>query len=625
VENLARSLQGINDSTETRGKEDNIGGGTGSIGSTFDSDTGIGLLERGSIVDTITSHGNKVTTLLENLDDGVLVLGEDLGETIGSLDEIVDLRTGHVTTATKTKTLRVVDVGTETELARSLTSDADGITSKHLDRETEVLGFVDGAESIVTRGVRAGHDTENLPRATLALAADTEGTETTGSELSNLVLVGLVNLLGDGVIVSDSVEDGHGGTLDADDALTLRRLNGDLDLLGYGVERLEVEDLVLGENVLGDGVVAEGLEESLVNGINTLLLAGGSETGSEHQVIRVDTGNAEGLRERELVLGESTSLVRAENLNTSKGLNGRELLDDGLLLGEVGSTNSHGGGDNSGKTDGDTDDGDGEGEAENGDNAVGAVEAGNPDDEKGNDDQDEENRTNAVKDLSEVTSTAGRLGDEGSSATDEGVVTGGGDDNEGLTTLDSGRLEAVVAVVLVDSEGLASDGRLINLQESVFGNNATVGGDDGTLLDLEDITGNNHGSLNLLEGAITEDDSLKGKSLLQFVDNGTSLELLDETDTGVKQKQTANDTEIDPILETGSKDGSSLEKNESVKMSSTMLANDCRQLHRGSQVDIRWRENTAKATSCQASVSIAFAIQSRPKTVDGSNTCGGRS
>ncbi len=91
VENLAGGLEGIDDGTETRGKEDDIGSRAGSVGSTLDGNTGIGLLQGRRIVDTVTGHGNKVTTLLKNLDDVVLVLGEDLGETISSLDEIVDL------------------------------------------------------------------------------------------------------------------------------------------------------------------------------------------------------------------------------------------------------------------------------------------------------------------------------------------------------------------------------------------------------------------------------------------------------------------------------------------------------------------------------------------------------
>lgn len=485
VENLAGSLEGIDNGTETRGKENNIGGGAGGVRGALDGNTSIRLLQGGSVVDTVTSHGNEVATLLENLDDGVLVLGEDLGETVSGLDKVVDLGTGHVTTTTETKALSVVDVGAETELAGSLTGNTDGVTSQHLDGQTKGLGLVNGAGSVVARGVRAGHDTENLPRATLTLAGNTKRTETTGGELGDAVLVGLVNLLGDGVVLLDGLEDEERGTLDAGDALTLGRLDEGLDLLGDGVEGVELEDLVLGEDGLGTGVVLERLEESLVNGVDTLLLAGSGQAGSEHQVIGLDTLDGVGLRERELVLGQGTSLVGAENLDTSKGLNGGELLDNGLLLGEVGGTDSHGGGDDSGKTDGDTDNGNGQGEAEDLDNTVGAVERGDPDNQEGDNDKDEQNRTNAVEDLSEVTSATSRLRDEGGGATDKGVVTSGGDDDESLTTLDGGGSIAVVALVLVDSKGLTSDGGLINLEESIFGHNATISGDNGTLREKE--------------------------------------------------------------------------------------------------------------------------------------------
>jgi hypothetical protein len=273
VENLAGSLEGINDGTETGGKEDNIGSRAGSVGGTLDGNTSIGLLQRGGIVDTVTSHGNEVATLLENLNDVVLVLGENLSETVGSLNEIVNLRAGHVTTATETETLSVVDVGTETELAGSLTGDTDGITSKHLDGETKALGLVDSAGGIVTRGVGAGHDAENLPGTLTTLAGNTKGSETTGSELSDAVLVGLVNLIRDGVVLLDSLEDEERGTLDTDDTLALGGLDDGSDLLGDGIERLELNDLVLGQDTLGAGVELQGLEESLVDSIDTLLLA----------------------------------------------------------------------------------------------------------------------------------------------------------------------------------------------------------------------------------------------------------------------------------------------------------------------------------------------------------------
>jgi hypothetical protein len=124
-------------------------------------------------------------------------------------------------------------------------------------------------------------------------------------------------------------------------------------------------NLVLGENRLGAWIVSECLQESLVNGIDTLLLAGGSETGSQHEIIGLNTWNSEGLGERELVLGQSTGLIRAKNFDTSQGLNGRKLLDDSLLLSKISSTDSHGGCDDSWKTDGDTNDGNGQGILEN--------------------------------------------------------------------------------------------------------------------------------------------------------------------------------------------------------------------------------------------------------------------
>ena len=302
------------------------------------------------------------------------MLGEHLSETIGSFDEIVDFRTGHGTTTAETETFGVVNVGSETELAGSFTGNSDGVTSQHLNGQTEGLGFVDSLSGIVTGRVGARHDSENFPGSFATLTGDTQGTETTGGELGDLVLVGGVDFLGDGVVFLDGLENEKWSTLDTDDALALRRLNDGADLLGDRIEGVEVEDLVLGEDALGAGVVLERLEESLVNGVDTLLLAGSSETGSKHEVFRLDTGDGVRLGERKLVLGKSTGLVGAENLDTGKGLNGRELLDDSLLLGKVSSADSHGGGDDGRKTDRDTNNGDGQSELKDGDDGVRAVE-----------------------------------------------------------------------------------------------------------------------------------------------------------------------------------------------------------------------------------------------------------
>jgi len=62
-----------------------------------------------------------------------------------------------------------------------------------------------------------------------------------------------------------------------------------------------------------------------------------------------------------------------------------------------------------------------------------------------------------------MTSSTGSLAHKSSSTTDESVVTGGSDDYESLTTLDTGRGITLITLVFIDCERLASDGRLIDL------------------------------------------------------------------------------------------------------------------------------------------------------------------
>jgi hypothetical protein len=76
--------------------------------------------------------------------------------------------------------------------------------------------------------------------------------------------------------------------------------------------------------------------------------------------------------------------------------------------------------------------------------------------------------------------------------------------------------------------------------------------------DLENVTRDNLRSFDFEETTVTENHSLQCKCLFQFVDDRTGLEFLDETDCSIEQQQGANDTEIDPILETSGEDSSSL-------------------------------------------------------------------
>lgn len=57
LENLAGDFDSGHNGRETRGKEDDISGGLSGLSGTLDGDTTVRLLQGGSVVDTITSHG----------------------------------------------------------------------------------------------------------------------------------------------------------------------------------------------------------------------------------------------------------------------------------------------------------------------------------------------------------------------------------------------------------------------------------------------------------------------------------------------------------------------------------------------------------------------------------------
>ena len=325
LENLARSLNGQDDGGQTGGKEDDISGSLSSLSGTLDGNTTVRLLQGRSIVDTVTSHGSQVTTLLKHLDDLVLVLREDFSETVSALDKVV---LGSTSETTADELGRVVDLGTESKHLASLLSDGNSVTSQHLDGNTELLGLNDGLSGILTRGVEHGQETEKNPVTVVLLVSDTERSETTASELGGLLLV---EGSGDLIAVGE-VDNGLGGTLGADVLVTTHVADSG-DTLGDGVEGSELLSLPAHvEDLTSLGVAADGKNGNLVNGVERLQVVGRGKSSDSHHPVDVLALSDVGLTERELVGSERTSLVRAENIDTSKRLNSSELLDDSLLL-----------------------------------------------------------------------------------------------------------------------------------------------------------------------------------------------------------------------------------------------------------------------------------------------------
>jgi hypothetical protein len=118
-----------------------------------------------------------------------------------------------------------------------------------------------------------------------------------------------------------------------------------------------------------------------------------------------------------------------------------------------------------------------------------------------------------------MTRTTGCFADECSGTADESSVSSSSDNHESLASFDSGGSITIVTLVLINGERFSGNGRLINLDESVLGDDATIGRDNGTFLDLNNVTGNDFGSLDFQESTVSKSDSFKGKSFLQLFDN----------------------------------------------------------------------------------------------------------
>ncbi|TLD16715.1 uncharacterized protein PgNI_01314 [Pyricularia grisea] len=597
LEDLPGDLDSRHDCSETGGEEDNVSSGLGSLGGTLDSDTTVGLLQGRGIVDTVTSHGSEMATLLKHFDDLVLVLGENFGKTISALAKVVDSAASHVAVE---ELVRVVNLGTHGKHAAGLLGDSNGVTSKHLDGETESLSLSDGLGGILTGRVEEGKHAKHLPGAIGLLDGNSERTETTAGELGGLLLEETLLLVG---AVADG-KDGVGCTLAASvlDALVVADRG---NTLGDGVEGSELlGGPALRNHLLGLGVALEGEDGDLVDGVEGLDVVARGESSDSHHPVDVNALHDERLADRKLVSGKSTSLVGAENVDTGKRLDSGELLNNSLLLGEVSGTDGEGGGGNDGQTDGDTNNEQNKNIVKQVDGAVlgvgnsqVTVETTNPGSEDENDDENQESRTDRVHDGLEVTLVLSTL-DERGGLSDERGLGAVGDDTVGLSALASGGVVDGVGHVLVDGERLSSDGRLVNGNNGVADVGSTIlvirlvllaagagnvlGVEFGLVLgeavpgivvvaDKTGIAGNNMAFLNdddvtrdklpgadLLFTAVTDDAGLHGDVTLEGGDDIGGLLLLVPTDDGVKQQDTDNDTGIDPVLKGKGKDSSSL-------------------------------------------------------------------
>ncbi len=427
----------MDDGGQTGFSKDDIGGTTGGIGSTLDGDSDVGTGQSRGIVSTVTSHGAQMAETLEALDDLVLVLGEDSSETVGIHDHLVERSVLAARGGSVLEHLGGVHVVAQSKTAASFLSDSELISSDHLDTNAKSDGVVDRLLGIVARRVVDGEKTNELESITLSLeivtvkflVGNSESTKTTGGVLLDVLLKLVLDFLG--LVARAEFDDDTSHTLS--DTLELASgllAVGDLGTLVDGVKRLEVEEL---DSSTGASSIAEGSNDRSIDGV---LVLGTRSVGGEKNDILSGEGavGLDGIAiDGKLVGGQSTGLVRAQDGDTSKFLDSGDTGDDGLVLGELLSTDGEGDGQDSGHGNGDTTDQEDQDVVETA--AVLEAEAGVEDENfrKNEDtDGDKAERTDLSENLLQVTSGVVILADEGGGTTEESVGTGGDNDTPRL-------------------------------------------------------------------------------------------------------------------------------------------------------------------------------------------------
>uniref|UniRef100_A0A0A9FQW0 Mha2 n=1 Tax=Arundo donax TaxID=35708 RepID=A0A0A9FQW0_ARUDO len=133
-----------------------------------------------------------------------------------------------------------------------------------------------------------------------------------------------------------------------------------------------------------------------------------------------------------------------------------------------------------------------------------------------------------------------------SSLAKESVHSGGNDHSLDLTLLASGAREDLVARALGHWEGLSSKCRLINLKGITL-EETSIGRDDVTELNADDVTGNQDCSLLLTPSAIPQHLGLRGKVGHERGGGVASVVLLDEGDGGVDDQEHDDTDEVLPV------------------------------------------------------------------------------
>jgi hypothetical protein len=242
LENSTRGHNTVNNRRQSRGEKNNVCSRASGIGTTLNSNTNVGLLQGRSIIDTISRHTDKHSTILEQLYDTVLVLWNDLRETIGLDDTIRQ----HIFRDRRVNKLVGVENGTvHAKTMGNLFCNNELISSDHFDVDAKLFTPGNGLARVGPGRVEKRNHSNKLKLSHFWInrAGDTEGSESTAGKV--------VHSISSLLVPTTDLNNNLRSTLNGSELFTRRQVSHfGFSIFGGRIEGDKAIDFVPGNSVV---------------------------------------------------------------------------------------------------------------------------------------------------------------------------------------------------------------------------------------------------------------------------------------------------------------------------------------------------------------------------------------
>ncbi len=331
LEYPAGSLHRLHDHRKAGCGQDKRGCCPRCVGCPAHCDAHVGLFQGGGIVDAVTGHSDDVSALLEGGDDIELIFRKDLREPVGSLHLGVDFRREDVlvvvplafATLLAEELFGSANGGTHAETSADLFGDRGVVTGDHLDFDTVALCVADRLIGIVTRRIVERQEAEKAP-ALPVVARDAEGSEAVGPQIVDSLGCDCCDITAP---LTEGKDDLRRAFCNAE-GLPVRGTDMRLGALPHRVEG----DVALRLDSRQGVPVFHRRENRIVDSIP--IVAFGGKGGRNDEILRSCRSHRLGLSQRERILGKSTGLVAAQDIDTGHLLDGNKSRHNRLHLRE---------------------------------------------------------------------------------------------------------------------------------------------------------------------------------------------------------------------------------------------------------------------------------------------------